>query len=180
MSWRADRGWWLGLADLQARRLAPGGRLDTGVDFLWHERDHVAYAADATPGEQLPAYDVESFAPVARALAQRAHEILDDQPARWADLEAVAGHLLELAEHSPHVQFDAGVAYGLLGRLDLVRHLLAHEHVVGTDAELARRLAAAGDVEQFREAVYTVIEAQRSRFGLPRRSPTGTTTRPSA
>lgn len=177
LQWREDRGWWVGLVDLQQSTKAPGAFLNVAADWLWWERDWLAYLAGGRVGRLVTAEDEESFAMSARELAERGLELLAELRERFADPDGAARWLDERAEESEWGPFDAGVACGLAGRMDDARRWL--ENFVasarpgladGDEPDRARRLIAlCDDRDAFRSEVCAAIEAQRARLGMPAR-----------
>jgi len=174
LEWRDDRGWCMGMVDLQESTSQPGAFLNAGVDWMWYERDWLAYAVGGRAGDFVPAQDEESFRSAARALAARAAELLEDYRRRFRDIEACASYLHEHGTDTEWSPLDAGIACGLAGRMEDARGWLerfAAEAEPGTapgdEADRARRLAAAtSDQQAFRVQVCATIAAQRQRLGL--------------
>jgi hypothetical protein len=78
-TWIDDRGWWLGVIEFQPSSWSRGSHLNVGVNWLWNERDDLAFDVGARVGLPLVGEYVEyendaQFAPLARLLATAAAE----------------------------------------------------------------------------------------------------------
>jgi len=175
LEWRDDRGWWVGMVDLQESTSQPGAFLNAGVDWMWYDRDWLAYSVGGRDSDFVPAQDEESFRSAARALAARGAELLDDYRDRFGDIEACAAYLHEHGAETEWGPLDAGIACGLAGRTEDARGWLERfaaeaepGRATGDEVDRARRLAAlVSDPEAFRGDICATIAAQRRRLGLP-------------
>src|SRR6059058_719599 len=43
-TWLDDHGWWLCVVDFESSAWSKGTRLAVSADFLWHDRDHLAWS----------------------------------------------------------------------------------------------------------------------------------------
>lgn len=150
--WLDDRGWWLGVVEFQYHTWKRGSFLNVGVDWLWHERDHLAYSVGGRVKHSMgePPYDdfveaesEERFSIEARELALRAVREVEGYRRRFSAVDEAAAYLHERSDENPwHFwrTFDAGVACGLAGRTDDARRWL--DVAMGYEEQLDWMLAA--------------------------------------
>ena len=138
------------LAELQphvALTLVPGGELDAlhALELPDEELDALKLNRGAYLLFECPLSPVKApaFAPAARALARRGHQLLLAHPERSPVFLTDAALLGELVDEGMLTQVTAGAFGGRFGRRvkELANHLLEHKlvHVIASDGHSANR-----------------------------------------
>jgi hypothetical protein len=123
-TWIDDHGCWLIVVNFESSAFSKGSYLAVSADFLWHDRDWLAYAVGGRlrepPGLEMwvDFISEEQFAPEARRLAMRAADEVSPYRSRFPTLREWADELGRTAQGHFWREFDAGAAYVLLGQTD--------------------------------------------------------------
>jgi hypothetical protein len=182
-TWLDDRGWWIGIVEFAPHGWMRGTFLTVAVDWLWHERDHLAYSVGGRvehlfgepPYEDfVEAKDEEQFRTAVRGLTMRAAEEVEGYRRRFSTVEEAARYLREHGDEDFWQAFDAGVVCGLLGRAGEARRWF--ERVAGYQGRFDWMLSArerAGelvalldDPDAFRREIRAAIRRRRATLGL--------------
>jgi hypothetical protein len=121
-TWIDDHGCWLIVVNFESSGFSKGSYLAVSADFLWHDRDWLAYAVGGrlreSRGPEIWAdfSSEEQFAAEARRLATRAADEVARFRSRFSTLRDWADELTRTANGHFWPQFDAGVACALVGR----------------------------------------------------------------
>jgi hypothetical protein len=164
-TWIDDHGCWLVVVDFEPSGFSKGSYLAVSADFLWHDRDWLAYTVGGRlrepRGPEIWADFVseEQFAPEARRLALRAAEEVAQYRSRFPMLRDWADELDQTANSHFWRQFDAGVACALVGRTPEAHQWFERVYTAKGDTDWV--LAAQGRAREL-EAVLTNGQQFRS------------------
>jgi hypothetical protein len=175
-----DHAWWLTVVVFESSTFRPGSALVVAADFLWHDRDHLAYSVGGrlrdAQGKELWAdvEDEEQFAADAASFARRAKEEVLLYRARFQTIGDWATALGDVARSGDFWRmFDAGIACSLAGRADEGREWLERVRAVDDDRDWvvaakarAQTLAGLADHSAFIEATSEAVERSRTTLKL--------------
>lgn len=182
-TWLYDRGWWVGIVEFEPHGWMRDTFLTVAVDWLWHERDHLAYSVGGRvehlfgepPYEDfVEAKEEEQFRAAVRGLTMRAAEEVEGYRRRFPTVEEAAGYLRERGDEDFWQAFDAGVACGLLGQACEARRwfdLAAGQRgrfdwMLSARERVAELTALLDDSDAFRREIRAAISRRRATLGL--------------
>lgn len=165
-SWLDDHGWWVIGVDFNSPAYAQGSGLVVYADFLWEERDYLAYSVGGRVGVEGHlldqsfvelAYGYESheqFRLAAMELAQRAAKEVADWRAAFPTLNDWREVLLDISRDKGFLTcFDAAVAAGLTGHYGEADELFGRVVDMTEGSEYARDMACHDDAGRLRNVV---------------------------
>ena len=173
--WLDDHGWWVGIVEFQPSGWTKGSYLNVATSWLWHEDNPLAFSESW--GER-PFHEYESdvqFCAAMRSHAALAKDEILRMRDRFASLELVASHLGARNIGNIWCDYDAAIAFGLLGNTKMSAErfeaVLAANHAVEwVDAlkEKVRKLIPlTGSSMAFRTTIASMVASARSKAKLP-------------
>lgn len=125
--WLDDHGWWLGLVEFPSPQWSQGSGLHVGAMWLWQDSDHFTFNVSERVGATEHYRNDEQFSREAEHLASRAGSKVQELRSRFADLEAVANHLIAQPVRLGWFweSWHAGVAAALMGDVPVAQNRFA-------------------------------------------------------
>jgi hypothetical protein len=178
--WLDDHGWWVLGVDFESFAYAQGSRLVVFADFMWHRRDHIAYAVGGRVGRKGTALDPDprelrcrfeddeaEFERCAAMLAERAAAEVATWRSEFPTLRAWADYLDRAAGTDFWRQYDAAMAARLTGDSDAARRWFAR--VLEDDDDRDWAVEARHEAQALRELVgdtdaFTARAAEHARL----------------
>lgn len=114
--WFEDRGWWLILVEFQPDNRKQGTYLNTGVNWLWVDRNYFAYDIGERTGSFVAFQTEEQFKTDVQKIGNRAVEIVGQYRQKFPSIESVAHHLAGKWRKDHWDLYHAGIACGLNGQ----------------------------------------------------------------
>lgn len=173
--WIDDHGWWLGVVEFTAPRVAGSG-LSVGAMWLWHDVDHLAFHTDVIRVGSERFRTEHQFAPLALELGRQAAAHVTALRETFPALPNVARYLAARPVRRGFLwdSFDVGIAAALTGDPAMARDHL--ERVLGEDPlapwmvqahDKARELhAIAHDRDAVTAWVVRAVDSCRTKLGL--------------
>jgi hypothetical protein len=169
--WLDDQDWWVGVVEFQPSSWSQGAYLNTGVIWLWHVRDHIAFDLHQRVATHARYESDEQFRAEAESLVRKAADAVLAYRERLTSPRAVAD---ELARQSHPDHEDVGMAFALSGDAEAARlHLRTFVQQDDDDRDwaVANREAAeavldASTSDEMRRAVRERIARARSALSL--------------
>ncbi|WP_261271337.1 hypothetical protein [Sphingomonas sp. LC-1] len=170
--WLADRGSWLNVVEFTPRRWSKSVSLMNAAHWLWVGAGFMSLN-EAVPSQLHVEFETEEqFKGAAREIAQAAQVNACLMDERFPSFQAIAEFVIQRAESSPERLgpswwgYEAGIAAGLLGRVDESSRFLrglTDDRVVNRAANL---LPLIGRLDAFRSAVNINVAEERARLKL--------------
>jgi hypothetical protein len=119
--WLDDHGWWVCMVDFEPLSWQKGTRLVVAADFLWHDRNWLAYSVGGRLRDehnqevQVEFKDEAQWRRDIQSLAQRAIEEILLYRSHFQSAADWAGELSRPEDSNFWRAFDAGLAYALAG-----------------------------------------------------------------
>ncbi len=170
--WVDDQQWRLGLVEFEADGLTRGCCLMVGVMWLWSSRDEFRFDLGRRLERFVSFRNKSQFEREAQRLAHRAAEAIVEQRAKYSSVVNALMATTDAVSRSTDIGalFDAAVAAGLCGQVEMAAQLFAkaaeapqhtsRDRALAADAPLLAKDLA--DAAVFRLAVeHRVIESRR-------------------
>lgn len=170
--WLADHGYWLNVVEFTPSRWSKGVSLMTAAHWLWVGAGFMSFN-EVGPSKCHAEFETEAgFRDAAIEIAKVARAAALDIEARFSSFQTIAEFVVERARTSPDRMgpswwgYEAGIASGLLGKLDDAHdflHSLTDERVTTRAAPL---LSFIDKPEAFRREINDLVARQRTTLKL--------------
>jgi hypothetical protein len=172
--WLDDKAWWLGIIEFQPSSDL-GTYLNVGVMWLWAELPHHAYHVGHRIHQWEPYESPGQFNEVVLMLAREAAAEVSRYRTTFANIHTCADYYASLRDAAPYDFVHAGVALGLVGRVQEARArfdaYLAVEDDRAWKLEEDRRVrdlrGLLEDQAEFRSRIRASIAVTRDLLHLP-------------
>ncbi len=175
-TWLADQHWWVIAVEFQPSGWSQGSYLNVGSMWLWNVKSYISFDEGYRVEGFAPFESTEQFRPIAEHLVRRAAESVIHYRSLFPTVQSVSDFYLENRPRAGWPSFNAAVAHGLSGRIEVAKQMFNcwsgetvddPEWIKRARLDTEKLVELVGDQEGFRDLISARVLQTRGLRRLP-------------